>query len=566
MSLNPRSKYQQNCGVKRGLVFITAGSLLFGITVATAANPPKPGTLCAKLGDTKTLGNLKYTCIKSGKKLVWSKGSKVKLASQAQPSSQPVAKPSNSPTPTPSISPNSPESNPTNPQPSPQPSPAETSKLNQFCFTLGEEIESLGEKLVCRQIAGNQRKYFLINNPLIPVNNPVSPNGLASCRLPDRRPLPLEPEGTRITYPLTPHFGSVKQGVQKIAVVGFDFEDAPGSGSPLDMFGSAMETSNKFFDWYSNGKVKFQFLTYDKWIRISGKAASYNTDEHFQSSNGLTVEQMAREFYLKTSKHLDLAGISAIWFVYPKDIKQLTYNFGSAGGNYGLPAIYGLGPYRYNSYHPVWTYFIHEMLHEQGLQGHSPKAPWVLGVMITENGISGQLNSWDELTLDWLLESEIYCTTKENLSSVTLELAPIEREQSGLHTAMIRLGDHQALVVESHRRGTFSQGMPDGLYGVTVQLVDTSKVTTWNDEQATSVYIKISNSHGRYPAYGIPLINGRDENSGVAVWNGLGISQAAFGPDMNYFLLEGESIEVQGVKIDFIRSGYTDQVTISVNK
>jgi hypothetical protein len=40
----------------------------------------KPGTTCLKLGATSVSGGYKYTCIKSGKKLIWNKGVKVVIA------------------------------------------------------------------------------------------------------------------------------------------------------------------------------------------------------------------------------------------------------------------------------------------------------------------------------------------------------------------------------------------------------------------------------------------------------------------------------------------------------
>lgn len=47
---------------------------------AFSANPPKPGSVCSKQGITKTYKGKKYTCIKSGKKLLWNKGVAVKTA------------------------------------------------------------------------------------------------------------------------------------------------------------------------------------------------------------------------------------------------------------------------------------------------------------------------------------------------------------------------------------------------------------------------------------------------------------------------------------------------------
>lgn len=496
---------------------------------ASASTQQQVGTACSRVGSSKSVGGIKYSCTKTRGKLVWVavKSSKKVVVRPGVSVSSPV------------------------------------SKVGAACAQQGEEIAS-GEKVVCRQVAGNQYKYFLLEDPVVSVVNPTSPNRLATCRLPDLRPQPFQPPGTSITYPLTPKQGSVKQGVQNIAVVGFDFADAPGAGNPMDIFGSQLETAKTFFDWYSNGKVTLNFRRHDTWIRLNGSASRFKTGEHFEAEGELTIEQMAREYLSAAKAHLELSDVTAIWFVYPKDIKQLQYNFGMSGGSYGLPAMYGFGPYKYSGSLPLWTYFVHEMLHEQGLQGHSPKAPWFLGVMLNDSSPSQALNTWDELALDWMQESEIYCVEKSSLGSVELELAPIEKNQAGLHSVMVKLNDHQALVIESHRRGIFSPGMPSGIYGLTVQLVDTTRATTWNDDQATSVYLQVGKGHQKYPAYGTPVVNGRDENSGVAIFNGVGVSQAAFGIDMSYFLLEGETVTTNGVRIAFIKSRYTDRIAVSV--
>jgi hypothetical protein len=297
---------------------------------------------------------------------------------------------------------------------------------------------------------------------------------------------------------------------------------------------------------------------------LNGSAARFKTGEHFEAEGELTLEQMAREYFAAVKAQLEVSDVTAIWFVYPKDIKQLQYNFGMSGGSYGLPAMYGFGPYKYSGSLPIWTYFVHELLHEQGLQGHSPKAPWFLGVMLNDSSPSQSLNTWDELVLDWIQESEIYCVEKSSLSAVELELAPIEKNQAGLHSVMVKLNDHQVLVIESHRRGLFSPGMPSGIYGLTVQLVDTTRATTWIDDQATSVYLQVDKGHQRYPAYGTAVVNGRDEKSGIAIFGGVGVSQAAFGIDMSYFLLEGETLTTNGVKITFVKSKYTDRISLTV--
>jgi hypothetical protein len=68
--------------MRKVLAVLIAVSLL-GIAPANAATV-KAGTKCNKLKATTTVNGIKYTCIKSGTKLVWSKGVLVKKAALKQ--------------------------------------------------------------------------------------------------------------------------------------------------------------------------------------------------------------------------------------------------------------------------------------------------------------------------------------------------------------------------------------------------------------------------------------------------------------------------------------------------
>lgn len=83
--------------------FVLAVTLIltFSSLPAFSATPPKPGSVCSKQGITKTYKGKKYTCIKSGKKLVWNKGFTIK---QAMPVASPTPTPIPTPTPTPTKS------------------------------------------------------------------------------------------------------------------------------------------------------------------------------------------------------------------------------------------------------------------------------------------------------------------------------------------------------------------------------------------------------------------------------------------------------------------------------
>jgi hypothetical protein len=92
---------------------------------ASAAPSPKSGASCAKVGvgKTQTYKGLKYTCIKSGKKLVWSKG--VPPASRqptSDPSPSPTISATLSPAPTPISTPSA------SPTPTPTPTPTQSQR------------------------------------------------------------------------------------------------------------------------------------------------------------------------------------------------------------------------------------------------------------------------------------------------------------------------------------------------------------------------------------------------------------------------------------------------------
>lgn len=536
----------------RGL--LVALMLLAPLTPSISATPPKAGAICSKAGITKNFNSKKYTCIKSGKKLVWNKGVVIQKAAP-MPIASPAPTLTATPSPTPTLTP-TPASTPT---PKEEPVP----KIGSSCRNQGDLVSSNGLTLVCRLVANYENKFFELSDVFTSEINPKSPDSLATCRLSDQRPKPIQPEGTQIAYPITPRFGSVKTGIQKIAVVGFDFEDSPGNGSPLDIFGADLQKSQEFFQWYSNGKVRFEFTTHNQWIRLKNPTNSYQTDEHFGSVPGsLKVEEMAQEFHAAVSKHINLSEFSSVWFTYPRDVKNLIYNYGFAGGWNRFPSFYASGPWNSQIALPLWTFFIHEMLHEQGLSGHSPKAPWRLGVLLNGNGYSSAINSWDELAVDWMTQEEIYCIDKKNLQPVQINLAPIERKQTGIHSIMIKLDNNRILVIESHRKGEFAPGMPDYGYGVTLQLTDTTKITTWDDDRATSVYLKVTSQNRFGPEYGIRINNQRAENSGVNLFNGIGVSGARWGIDQSYLLLEGEKYVFEGITIEFIKSGNTDVISI----
>jgi hypothetical protein len=87
--------------MKRAVTSLLLAVVLGGSLATVGQASVKSGATCAPLGKTIIQASLKYTCIKSGKNLVWSKG--VKVTSPVTPTPSPTPSPTQTPTQTPTV-------------------------------------------------------------------------------------------------------------------------------------------------------------------------------------------------------------------------------------------------------------------------------------------------------------------------------------------------------------------------------------------------------------------------------------------------------------------------------
>ena len=98
---------------------VIASALVIGLAtfIAPANSATIAGTKCTKIGATKTVSNIKYTCVKQGSKFIWNKG--VTIVPVVKPT--PTPRPSQMATPTPSPTSSPTQEQNSNPKPSPTP-------------------------------------------------------------------------------------------------------------------------------------------------------------------------------------------------------------------------------------------------------------------------------------------------------------------------------------------------------------------------------------------------------------------------------------------------------------
>lgn len=527
----------------RAIPFILSIALI--ATAAQAATAPKAGSSCKKVGQAITSGDKKYTCVKSGKRLVWNKGV---LVATPKPS------PTTTPTPEPTTT------------SAPIPTPTKTPEAKPLvagdpCLVTGTKVDNSNGYLECRDVVNNQKKYFQLSNSVadLPVQN--SPLPFETCRVPDQRTSKISQES--IAYPIT--WSPLKRtGPIKVLFIPFDFSDFPGSGNPTSIYLQDIRKLKEWTQWYSNGKRSVQVETSEKWIRASQPSSTYaEYFGHAKSTNSIGFEMLMKD----SENVFDYTGIDAVFLIFPPEITTFpTESTRSAGiltnkGRMNI-GIYATGRSLFNQKQELWFWLTHELLHAWGIAQHAPAHPSTLHISTGTPGPGQSLISWDAMTLDWAKREDLWCTNLSQLTSSEVTLVPMEREQQGVRAAMINLAPSRTLVIESHRKDKWGK-FSDGTYGVTAYIVDTRFNTDRTGENngtddfkgtkytRAANFIEFNVNHG---AYRSQWYSTEGQDFGI-----IGLFSK------NYFLYEDESFTFEGVTVKLVKSGDNDTIQISKN-
>ena len=101
-------------------------------------------------------------------------------------------------------------------------------------------------------------------------------------------------------------------GTFKVALVPIDWADLPGEANPLARATDQIKLFTDWFDTVSEGKVKFVWSTYDKYVRVPGSAQTY---KQAQSGGG---DAMAIAAMAAADPFIDFTGVRAVYFLPPK--------------------------------------------------------------------------------------------------------------------------------------------------------------------------------------------------------------------------------------------------------
>ena len=325
------------------------------------------------------------------------------------------------------------------------------------------------------------------------------------------------------------------------------------------MIQEIISTSDAWAKWFTNNRLKFEWVDSQKWLRAPKESSHYNWVHPYSilQKESINSGKIGQELITFTDTQLNIDGVDAFLFIYPKGITTIKDSINYRAGQIQTKrGIISAGVYassenlnRYYSGQSFAMFLLHEHMHGFGYIGHSPAWPPLFSISHT-GGPSKTMHAWDRLDLDWVTENDLYCNSLSNISSEEITLVPQEREQSGFKAAAIKLDETRLIVIESHRRDKWSSDFYPGFYGLTVMLVDTTRDTDRRGEGSGDNYrgTRYSRTATYFQFTQYPTDR---EVLGTTRFEG------------NYLLKKGQSFEIENLKISFLESDYNDKIVLS---
>ena len=441
------------------------------------------------------------------------------------------------------------------------------------CGVSGDSYDVTGGILECRWINGGKLQWVKINTIKSTFNNAQSPVSIDMCKLQNSASVADRTGRNSSGYVGFPAINTDRhrmnlKGSNEVLIVPIDFPDFPGGNELL----AQLEYDKKWMaDWYryfSNGQVKFNVTTVDRWLRMPKERSAYPSDAKTNVGDGgpasnRRMADQAQVFIDEITKVVDLRKFSTVYFFYPDgeitfvDFIVRNQWFKAKEGDIQLN-LFSWGKNLEGMETLKWAYYIHETMHDFGISMHAPGNGWPLSMGTNQSGISLALNPWEQFLFDWLPADQIYCDDIATLKTATISLSPVEREDRQTKMAVIRLTPTKAIVVESHGIDKWSdlkfgdRAFPPGFYSIMAYIVDLDKnvappintdgTSLGNDEWAWAVWQKVQGP--------------RSNQFNVSVGDRKNLA--------DYVAVLGDSFVIEGVRIKFVGTG--DYETIEISK
>jgi M6 family metalloprotease-like protein len=464
-------------------------SLLFPATLF-AANP-KTGASCSKAGLTQTYSGKKFTCIKSGKKLVWDRGI---IVVAAKPKESEKFSPSNSST--------------ASPSPSVTPTKFDWSKtystdsgyfhsFNGPC-QFDNDIEKQWLDLQsayyangkCAGIYGIAKYALGLSRPTTQLNIEKS-LPVEQCKIAEPtnsmalRGFNSKWDSNRIKWTNNHKIPRSNMTIQLIPI--FADDTAKPVNSPEQDYGKYLKVLKDWVEYSSDVESSVQVRIPDKYLEFNGKLGSYSIYHENRHDNTEHV-RFNKDLVAQVDSQIDFTGVDAAIIVVPAGTDLSTFQQGTIGElNTKEGMVYvSTTEYPYtlkdlrsvkftNFLIPFW--WIHELFHSGvGYTDHygdgqqNTKTDYGMGWWSLMTPWGGDLSAWEKWALSFYADSQINCLEKN--STNIFWLAPSSVETSEKKLTIIPISEFKAIAIESIRPAGLYYKIPKESQGVLVYEID----------------------------------------------------------------------------------------------
>ena len=348
----------------------------------------------------------------------------------------------------------------------------------------------------------------------------VSPADFSRCKLLDPRPASAR-ELSRgqqrgdvygrdnVGFPRTERYVP-GLGVANIIFAKVSFADAPPSDLvPESFLREQTQIVSDWADYWSQGKLRYEFQVVEGWVEVPINHADYTVDpgvgdneydqDEFNRLMSSRMESVVQLVVAQLPKDLDYAaadGIFLYWspemFAFKQTISDNDGVFQTPQGRQQIP-VQGGGVFQTTDTGSLtfeikkeyaWTYFLHEFMHWQGMNGHAPGNGWKTGIGQGaypggSGEYSGAIAAWEVFLYEWWEESQVFCADLESFEDPQrVILSPLEVAGGERKMVAVRLEDYKVLVVESRRPIGWSETWSPNNSGLLVYEVDADGIQT----------------------------------------------------------------------------------------
>ena len=428
---------------------------------AVSAQKITPGTACKVLNQKVNYSTKTYTCIKSGKNLIWSTGKSTIKKTTPTGNATPSSKPSSKPTVAPAT--------------------AESFEFTNIC-----EADPF-VPAIWKEFQDAEMKYNGCPPPYrhlkkeLPAQLPKSSQTVFSELLPITECKLQSSRGWTGSGPL----GSLKEKSTVIQIVPFYMNGDIPKLTPAEDWKKYLDFALDSVKLMADTELKIEIRLPSQYIKVDGDLSSFQLGRYTDSANQAFSDnrwRLINEVTPVADRTLDFSDVDTIWFLAPSNVSRNVFSHQIAGSRILKTNEKQFSVY--NSYFmsiPPSDFptnglqarepmgFLHELMHIfNTLDDHREGADsW--GNM---SGARMDFLMWDKWSMSWIADSQIRCAPTTTSSVHWIKPSTIRGSYEKL--VIIPLSNRKAIAIESIRSNGFNLKLPKSMNGALVYTIDTS--------------------------------------------------------------------------------------------